>query len=70
MMVCLNEAHYITSCGVFQDYEFLDLSDVKEADLNSLQCALFTRNVDGSDQGNWAAPAIGESTKDQPILLH
>ncbi|CAK1585995.1 unnamed protein product [Parnassius mnemosyne] len=30
------------------EYEFLDLSDVKEAELSSLQCALFERNPDCS----------------------
>lgn len=49
-------------CGVFQEYEFLDLSDVKEAELCSLQCALFERlpvshSVPNCGRGD---PAIGK----------
>lgn len=47
---------------MFQEYEFLDLSDVKEAELCSLQCALFERlpvshSVLNSGRGD---PAIGK----------
>lgn len=47
---------------MFQEYEFLDLSDVKEAELCSLQCALFERlpvspSVPNSGRGD---PAIGK----------
>lgn len=48
---------------MFQEYEFLDLSDVKEAELCSLQCALFERlpvspSVPNSGRGD---PAIGKN---------
>lgn len=49
--------------GVFQDYEFLDLSDVKDADLNTLQCALYDRIPDISATalaGGWNEPTIGK----------
>lgn len=44
MQWCNGKCEFIVNmCGVFQEYEFLDLSDVKEAELCSLQCALFER---------------------------
>lgn len=53
---------FINICGMFQDYEFLDLSDVKEAELNRLQCALYDRIPDISANalaGGWNEPIIG-----------
>ncbi|CAB3247707.1 unnamed protein product [Arctia plantaginis] len=47
------------------DYEFLDLSDVKEAELNKLQCALYERIPDNSASGlagGWREPAIDPSS--------
>lgn len=43
-------------CSVFQEYEFLDLSDVKGADLSSLQCALFENKLDSA-----AAHTVGRT---------
>lgn len=56
---------------MFQDYEFLDLSDVKEAELNRLQCALYERIPDISATalaGGWNEPNIGNNnnTKNYP----
>lgn len=48
---------------MFQDYEFLDLSDVKEADLSSLHSALFKLNPKGLEAAGkvqWPETAIGE----------
>lgn len=45
------------------DYEFLDLSDVKDADLNTLQCALYDRIPDISATalaGGWNEPTIAD----------
>lgn len=53
----------INILDVFQDYEFLDLSDVKEAELNKLQCALYERIPDNSASSlasGWSEPAIGK----------
>ncbi|KAJ8715965.1 hypothetical protein PYW08_013250 [Mythimna loreyi] len=47
------------------DYEFLDLSDVKEAELNRLQCALYERIPDISANalaGSWNEPVIDPSS--------
>ncbi|KAM3966385.1 LOW QUALITY PROTEIN: ubiquitin specific protease 10 [Aphomia sociella] len=47
------------------EYEFLDLSDVKEAELSSLQCALFERKTDTSAYTatvGWIEPAIDISS--------
>uniref|UniRef100_A0A2A4K7X5 ubiquitinyl hydrolase 1 n=1 Tax=Heliothis virescens TaxID=7102 RepID=A0A2A4K7X5_HELVI len=47
------------------DYEFLDLSDVKEAELNRLQCALYERIPDISATalaGGWNEPIIDPSS--------
>lgn len=49
--------------GVFQEYEFLDLSDVREAELCSLQCALFERKPDtpaSTASHGWAHSALGK----------
>ncbi|XP_063363089.1 uncharacterized protein LOC134651911 [Cydia amplana] len=43
------------------EYEFLDLSDVKEAELCSLQCALYQRKTEVSSYG-WTEPAIDLSS--------
>ncbi|XP_047993882.1 bromodomain-containing protein 4-like [Leguminivora glycinivorella] len=43
------------------EYEFLDLSDVKEAELSSLQCALYQRKTESSSYG-WTEPAIDLSS--------
>lgn len=56
---------------MFQDYEFLDLSDVKEAELNSLQCALYDRIPDISATalaGGWNEPNIGNNPKNTQII--
>ncbi|CAH2039436.1 unnamed protein product, partial [Iphiclides podalirius] len=48
------------------EYEFLDLSDVKEAELSSLQCALFERKPDNSVTTtttlSWKEPATDFSS--------
>lgn len=50
---------------MFQEYEFLDLSDVKEAELSSLQCALFEKKPDNSvtatptPASGWKKPSTG-----------
>ncbi|XP_028168548.1 proline-rich extensin-like protein EPR1 isoform X2 [Ostrinia furnacalis] len=47
------------------EYEFLDLSDVKEAELCSLQCALFERNPDtpaSTASVGWAESALDISS--------
>ncbi|XP_022830025.1 ubiquitin carboxyl-terminal hydrolase 10-like isoform X2 [Spodoptera litura] len=47
------------------DYEFLDLSDVKDAELNRLQCALYDRIPDISATalaGGWNKPTIDPSS--------
>ncbi|XP_068618782.1 proline-rich protein 36 [Battus philenor] len=46
------------------EYEFLDLSDVKEAELSSLQCALFERNPDSSVSTSAAALGWTEPVAD------
>ncbi|CAH0729948.1 unnamed protein product, partial [Brenthis ino] len=46
------------------EYEFLDLSDVKEAELSSLQCALFEKNPDTTSTvtTGWTNPAVDISS--------
>nr|XP_034831546.1 putative bifunctional UDP-N-acetylglucosamine transferase and deubiquitinase ALG13 [Maniola hyperantus] len=46
------------------EYEFLDLSDVKEAELSSLQCALFTKHPDtvSAARVGWTDPAVDLSS--------
>ncbi|KAJ0178150.1 hypothetical protein K1T71_005973 [Dendrolimus kikuchii] len=47
------------------EYEFLDLSDVKEAELSSLQCALYERNPEHSTAPStisWTEPVIDQSS--------
>lgn len=53
----------LNMCGVLQEYEFLDLSDVKEAELSSLQCALFEKNpaTKSTVSTGWTDPAVGKS---------
>lgn len=57
--------------GVFQEYEFLDLSDVKEAELCSLQCALFERKSDtpaATASVGWAESALGKYSFNQYLI--
>ncbi|KAL0871748.1 hypothetical protein ABMA27_004251 [Loxostege sticticalis] len=57
--------HLVQTIGVFQEYEFLDLSDVKEAELCSLQCALFERKSDtpaATASVGWAESALDISS--------
>lgn len=50
-------------CAMLQEYEFLDLSDVKEAELSSLQCALFEKKPGTAStiaNVRWTDPAVGK----------